>query len=65
MATTALAEIDFPFVFKRKILSAVDILSVMQNSKVANLSNITGKKPLQTLLGCKLESRGRLFMYPF
>lgn len=28
MATTELAEIDFPFVFKRKILSAVDILSV-------------------------------------
>ena len=28
MATTELTEIDFPFVFKRKILSAVGILSV-------------------------------------
>lgn len=36
MATTELAEIDFPFVFKRKNRSAVDILSVIQSSKVVN-----------------------------
>lgn len=36
MAITELAEIDFPFVFKRKILSAVDILSVIQNWKVVD-----------------------------
>ena len=41
MAITELAEIDFPFVFKRKILSAVDILSVIQNSKVVDYPPIS------------------------
>lgn len=44
MATTELAEIDFPFVFKRKILSALDILSVIQNSKLVNYLAISQRR---------------------
>lgn len=46
MATTELAEIDFLFVFKRKILSAVAIFSMIQSSKVVNYPPISQRREL-------------------